>query len=83
MMIECMAAKSACVSGGWKPGVHDGTPFLSSEDNNAIDYYGTLLQKGKHGLLLFFFNFHNSLFFFQLDMITTVRRLSTVGSMAT
>lgn len=42
MMIECMAGKSAAVHGL----VHDATPFIFSEDDTAIDYFGKLLQAG-------------------------------------
>lgn len=40
MMIELMAGKSASVHGK----VHDATPFIFSEDNSAIDYFGKLLE---------------------------------------
>lgn len=42
MMIECMAGKSASVHGV----VHDATPFKYSEEDTAIDYFGSLLEAG-------------------------------------
>ena len=42
MMVETMAGKSAALHGL----CHDATPFTFSEDNSAVDYFGTLLRKG-------------------------------------
>ena len=42
MMIEMLAGKSAAVHGL----VHDATPFIFSEDDTAINYFGRLLQAG-------------------------------------
>lgn len=42
MMIECMAGKSAAIHGL----VHDASPFLFSEKDTAIDYFGRLLEAG-------------------------------------
>lgn len=42
MMIELMAGKSAALHGL----VHDATPFRFGEDDSAVDYFGTLLEKG-------------------------------------
>ncbi|XP_056631027.1 DNA-directed RNA polymerase I subunit RPA2 isoform X1 [Diorhabda sublineata] len=42
MMIEIMAGKSAALHGL----VHDATPFIFTEEDTAIDYFGKLLEKG-------------------------------------
>ncbi|KAF4528628.1 hypothetical protein B566_EDAN009232 [Ephemera danica] len=41
MMVELMAGKSAAIHGL----VHDATPFRFSEDDTAINYFGTLLKE--------------------------------------
>ena len=43
MMIESMAGKSASLEGT----LHDATPFVYSESNTAISYFGECLKKGK------------------------------------
>jgi DNA-directed RNA polymerase I subunit RPA2 len=42
MMIEMMAGKSAAMHGV----CHDATPFSFSEDQPAIEYFGSLLTQG-------------------------------------
>lgn len=42
MMIEIMAGKSGSLHGL----VHDATPFRFNEDDTAVEYFGTLLEKG-------------------------------------
>ncbi|CAL8147571.1 unnamed protein product [Orchesella dallaii] len=42
MMIEIMAGKSGALHGL----VHDATPFRFNEDDTAVEYFGSLLEKG-------------------------------------
>lgn len=49
MMVELMAGKSGALHGL----VHDATPFRFSEDDTAVEYFGSLLEKGRLPLLYF------------------------------